>query len=137
MSELINHEVVEVEQALIDGGLPAAEVLKPCDVHGAALQGQIDTSAARPAPDGHSVDVFRHAAVDAWQRVRTHLNAVMDKEEQILLPMGLGRLDEAEWGEIARLTPEIGYCLVVPAVTTRREAPAPVRTRFVRAAGEP
>ena len=213
------HEVVEVEQSLIDGGLPAAEVLKLCDVHGAALQGQIDTQGMKPVPAGHPVDVFRQEnraleweieairgelraldampveadPVDAWQRLRTHLNALMDvdkhyarkenllfpflekrgitgpptvmwgkhdearallkaaitsaafdgpvtvsaarevgaravtpaveavlgmidKEEQILLPMCLDKLDEAEWGAIARHTPEIGYCLVVPAV---------------------
>lgn len=53
------HEVVEVEQELIDGGLPIADVLKLCDVHGAALKGQIDTSAVKPVPAGHPVDVFR------------------------------------------------------------------------------
>jgi len=206
------HEVVEVEQSLIDGGLPATEVLKLCDVHGAALKGQIDTSAAKPVPAGHPVDVFRQenraleweleavradlrtldAAPDAagsgeaWVRLRGHLNALMDvdkhyarkenllfpylekrgitgpptvmwgkhdearallkaalaspsaatiapaleaiegmidKEEQILLPMCLDKLDEAEWGAIARHTLELGYCLVVPAVLWR---PAPV-----------
>ena len=203
------HEVVEVEQELIDGGLPATEVLRLCDVHGAALKGQIDTRAARSVPAGHPVDVFRQenraleweiealraalrtldgaaegsgGAVEAWQRVRTHLNALMDvdkhyarkenllfpylekrgitgpptvmwgkhdearvllkaalaspsastivpalealegmidKEEQILLPMCLDKLDEAEWGAIARHTLELGYCLVVPSVEWR------------------
>jgi DUF438 domain-containing protein len=198
------HEVVEVEQELIDGGLPVGEVLKLCDVHGAALKGQIDTSAAKPVPPGHPVDVFRQEnraleweleavradlraldavaagadASEAWGRIRGHLNALwdvdkhyarkenllfpylekrgitgpptvmwgkhdearallkaalaapsvgtiapaleaiegmIDKEEQILLPMCLDKLDEGEWGHIARHTNELGYCLVVPA----------------------
>ena len=37
-------EVVEVEQELINEGLPEQEVLKLCDVHGAVLHGHIDLS---------------------------------------------------------------------------------------------
>ena len=37
------------------------------------------------------------------------------KEEQILLPMALDALTEAEWGEVWAQSPEIGYCLVDPA----------------------
>jgi len=51
-------EVVEVEQELIQEGLPEQEVLKLCDVHGEVLDGHIDTSAAQQIPEGHPVDVF-------------------------------------------------------------------------------
>ena len=51
-------EVVEVEQELIQEGLPEKEVLRLCDVHGEVLEGQIDLSSARQVPDGHPVDVF-------------------------------------------------------------------------------
>jgi len=53
-------EVVEVEQELINEGLPEQEVLKLCDVHGAVLHGNIDLSASKQVPDGHPVDVMIH-----------------------------------------------------------------------------
>jgi DUF438 domain-containing protein len=52
-------EVVEVEQELIAEGLPEAEVLKLCDVHGEVLDGHIDQSGAKIIPEGHPVDVFK------------------------------------------------------------------------------
>lgn len=51
-------EVVEVEQELIEEGLPEEEVLKLCDVHGAVLHGNIDLSASKQVPEGHPVDVM-------------------------------------------------------------------------------
>jgi DUF438 domain-containing protein len=51
-------EVVEVEQELIQEGLPAEEVLKLCDIHGEVLDGHIDPSGAKEIPAGHPVDVF-------------------------------------------------------------------------------
>jgi DUF438 domain-containing protein len=53
-------EVVEVEQELIEEGLPEQEVLKLCDVHGEVLRGNVDLSSAREIPAGHPVDVFIH-----------------------------------------------------------------------------
>jgi len=52
-------EVVEVEQELINEGLPAEEVLKFCDVHTSVLEGHIDHSNASPIPAGHPVDLFQ------------------------------------------------------------------------------
>lgn len=37
------------------------------------------------------------------------------KEEQILLPMSLDSVTEAEWAEVYRQSPEIGFCLIDPA----------------------
>jgi uncharacterized protein len=44
---------------------------------------------------------------------------MVDKEEQILLPMCLDTLTEAEWGDIARQETEIGFCLYDPPVEWR------------------
>lgn len=52
-------EVVEVEQELIEEGLPESEVLKLCDIHGSVLEGNVDLSAMKIVPPGHPVDVFR------------------------------------------------------------------------------
>ncbi len=52
-------DVVEVEQQLIDEGMPAEEVLQLCDVHTEALRGVIDTSGAKPVDPGHPVDTLR------------------------------------------------------------------------------
>src|SRR5512138_710479 len=51
--------VVEVEQELIEDGMPPGEVTRLCHLHGAALQGAIDLSAAPVAPPGHPVHTFR------------------------------------------------------------------------------
>lgn len=53
-------EVVEVEQELMQEGLPEEEVLRLCDIHGSVLEGNIDQSAAKEVPEGHPIDVFKH-----------------------------------------------------------------------------
>jgi DUF438 domain-containing protein len=42
------------------------------------------------------------------------VGGMIDKEEQILLPMALDTLTEDEWFEVADGSEEIGYCLVAP-----------------------
>jgi DUF438 domain-containing protein len=51
-------EVVEVEQELIEDGMPVEEVLKLCDIHSAVLEGNVDLSASKTIPTGHPVDVL-------------------------------------------------------------------------------
>jgi len=51
-------EVVEVEQQLIEEGLPPEEIQKFCDVHSLVLEGNIDHSGAASIPPGHPVDTF-------------------------------------------------------------------------------
>lgn len=51
-------DVVTVEQELISEGLPQEEVLRLCDIHSAALHGQIDLSGMKAVPDGHPVHTF-------------------------------------------------------------------------------
>jgi len=47
------------------------------------------------------------------------ITGMVDKEEQILLPMSLDSLDVADWWEVARGSAELGYCLVVPEAEWR------------------
>jgi DUF438 domain-containing protein len=51
-------EVVEVEQELLEEGLPQEEVLKLCDIHSAVLEGNVDLSAAKSIPEGHPMDIL-------------------------------------------------------------------------------
>src|SRR6266498_5724928 len=44
--------VVEVEQELIEDGMPPEEVTRLCHLHGSALEGAIDPSGAVTAPPG-------------------------------------------------------------------------------------
>ncbi len=53
------NEVVEVEQELINEGLPEEEVLKFCDIHTEVLEGHIDQTGAREIPEGHPLDTFK------------------------------------------------------------------------------
>ncbi len=57
-------EVVEVEQELMQEGLPEEEVLKLCDVHGSVLEGNVDLSTAKDIPAGHPVDVFKKENIE-------------------------------------------------------------------------
>jgi DUF438 domain-containing protein len=52
-------EVVEVEQELINEGMPTAEIQRLCDLHSASLQGLIDITRAPQVPEGHPVHTFR------------------------------------------------------------------------------
>jgi hypothetical protein len=215
-------EVVEVEQELINEGLPEEEVLKLCDIHSAVLQGNIDLSASKKIPEGHPVDVMlnenrelRKVAeeirdllseiagkketdmmsdimilrmlfnslfdVDKLYKRKEYLifpyleksgitgppkvmwgkhdeirellkgsiellktegitaeelmasselillpavNGVVDmtkKEEQILFPMALDTLTEAEWHEVGKQSLEIGFCLYDPPKSWKPE----------------
>src|SRR6266540_3000811 len=207
--------VVEVEQELMADGMPPQEVTRLCHLHGAALQGAIEPSAAAAAPPGHPVHVFHEenaallAELDGLDRaaadlddlrdedaagevvlaMRARLNALtdvekhylrkehllfpylekhgearallraalealaaapataaearavvalavrpaasairdmIDREENILLPMAQDTLGELEWWEIARQSAEVGFCLVEPREDWRpATAPAP------------
>lgn len=60
LSQIPYGEVVEVEQELINEGLPEEEILKLCDAHSAVLHGNIDLSASKDIPEGHPIDVMIH-----------------------------------------------------------------------------
>lgn len=48
------------------------------------------------------------------ERIIQEVNAMIFKEENILLPMALEKLTEDEWLKIARGSDEIGFCLTAP-----------------------
>jgi hypothetical protein len=73
-------EVVEVEQELMQEGLPEEEVLKLCDVHGSVLEGNVDLSGAKDIPPGHPVDVFKNENAE--------LKKVAEKAREMLSSIG-------------------------------------------------
>jgi hypothetical protein len=81
-------EVVEVEQELIQEGLPESEVLKLCDIHGSVLEGNIDLSAAKGIPVGHPVDIFKHENAE--------LKKVAEKTKGLLSTLGQVGREEFE-----------------------------------------
>lgn len=74
-------EVVEVEQELIQEGLPEEEVLRLCDVHGEVLDGHIDTEGSQTVTAGHPVDVFKQENV-ALLQVASQATALLEAIEQ-------------------------------------------------------
>lgn len=52
-------EVVEVEQQLINEGLPIEEVTQLCDIHSSVLEGSIDLKSLKFIPKGHPIDTFK------------------------------------------------------------------------------
>lgn len=72
-------EVVEVEQELMQEGLPEEEVLKLCDVHGSVLEGNVDLSGAKEIPAGHPIDVFKNENIE--------LKKVAEKAKGLLMAL--------------------------------------------------
>lgn len=72
------NEVVQVEQELINEGLPEEEVLKFCDIHTQVLEGHIDQTDAREIPEGHPVDTFKKENRELLKLVGT-LNKFYEK----------------------------------------------------------
>lgn len=80
-------EVVEVEQELMQEGLPEEEVLKLCDVHGSVLEGNVDLSGAKDIPAGHPIDVFKNENIE--------LKKVAEKAKGLL--KALSAVDDSEF----------------------------------------
>ena len=81
--------------------------------HAALASAAGDPAAARAIADG------------ALRPLARAIRDMVDKEENILLPMSLDVLDEREWWEIARQSDEIGYCLVEPEASWRPASAGP------------
>ena len=87
MAKIPYGEVVEVEQALIAEGMPEQEVLKFCDLHSKALEGNIDLSGAKEVPPGHPVDTFLKendallAVAKEVEDLFTQINALKDDKK--------------------------------------------------------
>lgn len=80
-------EVVEVEQELMQEGLPEEEVLKLCDIHGSVLEGNVDLSGAKDIPEGHPVDVFKKENIE--------LKKIAEKARSLL--KALSAIDDSEF----------------------------------------
>ncbi len=79
MSKVPYGLVVEVEQELIEEGvLDEQAILKFCDLHTEALEGQIDQTGAKEIPAGHPVDVFIQEN-DALLKIVTELEDKYNK----------------------------------------------------------
>ncbi len=52
-------DVLLTEQALINEGFPSEEIMKLCDLHSAAMRGNIDMEGAKTPPPGHPVHTFQ------------------------------------------------------------------------------
>jgi hypothetical protein len=89
-------EVVEVEQELLEEGLPQGEVLRLCDIHSSVLEGNVDLSAAKSIPEGHPVDVLIQEN-NALSAVIREANAQLAALEEI----GDGELQAAALNLIA------------------------------------
>ncbi|MGQ1948531.1 DUF438 domain-containing protein [Geofilum sp. OHC36d9] len=75
-------EVVEVEQELMQEGLPQEEVLNLCDIHGSVLEGNVDLSGAKEVPQGHPVDVFKHENI-AIKNVAVKTRALLQALDEV------------------------------------------------------
>jgi len=76
LSSIPYGEVVEVEQELIEEGLPEEEILRLCDAHSSVLQGNVDLSASKDIPEGHPVDIL--------VQENKELKKVTDQVEEVL-----------------------------------------------------
>jgi len=75
-------EVVEVEQELMQEGLPQEEVLRLCDIHGSVLEGHVDLSGIKIVEPGHPVDVFRQENKEI-KNVAIKAEVMLEKLSQI------------------------------------------------------
>lgn len=82
----------------------------------ALLKGAVETLAAAP---GATAGEARALAPLVLEPALEAIAGMIDKEQQILLPMCLDALDESEWGAIAAGSADLGYCLIVPEVEWR------------------
>lgn len=86
-------DVVEVEQELINEGLPQEEVLKLCDIHGSVLHGNVDLSNIKIVEEGHPVDVFRQENKEVEKignQAKEMLGSLSQIDEEKFKPFVLG-----------------------------------------------
>jgi len=87
MQKIPYGEVVEVEQELINEGLPETEVLRLCDIHTEALEGSIDLTGAKIVPPGHPVDTFQKENREL-EGVMKKLNELFEKKGEFVSSIG-------------------------------------------------
>lgn len=91
-------EVVEVEQELINEGLPETEVLRLCDIHTQALEGQIDLSEMKIVAPGHPVDTFKGENREL-KGVVAKLDDLFNKVDELVPAIG----EESYWNRVKGL----------------------------------
>ncbi len=87
MQKIPYGEVVEVEQELINEGLPETEVLRLCDIHTEALEGSIDPTGAKIVPPGHPVDTFQKENREL-EMVMKKLGELFEKSNELVSSIG-------------------------------------------------
>jgi len=92
LSDVGASEIAEVEQALIQGGVPETEVKRLCDVHVAVFQESLEAQAQPESQPGHPVHTFR-AENEAVAPVLERLQAAFDA---LLATPGLETLGNAQ-----------------------------------------
>ena len=76
-------EVVDVEQQLINEGLPVEEVTRLCDIHSSVLEGAIDLKSLKFIPKGHPVDTFKRENREIEKLVKEIRNKISHLDETI------------------------------------------------------
>jgi DUF438 domain-containing protein len=77
----------------------------------AAVKLAADALARAPRAAGPALATILDRAV---RPAVEHVRGMIEREENILLPMSLDTLDELEWWEVLRQEDDYGYCLVEP-----------------------
>ncbi len=91
----------------------------------ALLSRALEAAGRRPAGAAE----VRVAGGQTLRPLAASIDEMIFKEENILFPMCLDTLSEAEWREIWRQSPEIGFCLYDPVDEWRPAAASPTRPR--------
>ena len=90
-------EIAELEQALIDEGLPEMEVKRLCDVHVAVFRESLDVQARPETIPGHPVHTFRaenEAAARVLDALREALQALKAAPGEVQFAQARARLQE-------------------------------------------
>lgn len=85
-------EIAEIEQALIDEGLPEMEIKRLCDVHVAVFRESLEVQQKPETIPGHPIHTFRaenQAATGVLDRLQEAIEALLES------PADPARLDEA------------------------------------------
>lgn len=95
-------EIVELEQALINDGMPVEEVMSLCDVHAALFNGSIsDIHKKKEITDipGHPAKVFKDENQKILKLIEEEIKPYLGKEDntsQLMLRIGFERLAEID-----------------------------------------
>ena len=107
-------DIAAMEQELIGDGLPAAEVMKACDLHSQAVRGVLVDQSAQPVPAGHPVDTFR--------RENAALGEQVARVRDALAALGAGPAEEVvERGRLEEPRRALGLLMDVDKHYLRKE----------------